>query len=464
MLSFATEFPVETASIDLFRDAIGAWLDGSPHMQISSKDLPKLTGVDAPKIEHLAEVLECLHFSSGQRHSASYRHTKRDNGVDWITTISFDSDETDALVSVRTERQSSQPKPFLPEAKKPFVIRNLLQILTGGMDGELRVQDEARILDNSDIPMVTRLLNGDADHHLPLVYISHPFSDYHYIDSEKLGKQLGGLAHVLVEPSREFSRSIQNEVFSSNPYGGYVGIYFSSDQMLRVSPYDYDDEKFLRLDIFSQVRQALLNRRQMPRCSWVNTQALIAREAFERLKDAGSEDIDDYVSAFDAELAAKNSQLRDAEQEILRLKALSKAGVKSTESLSGLTINFGSEQELVDGEFLEIVLDVFHNQLSSLPDDSRRLHVIQEIVNSNKPKWVLRQKREEIKSNLKGYKSMDSRLRGALETFGFTITEDGKHYKLKYKGDERYCYTLAKTSSDHRSGMNAASHIGRSFL
>ena len=36
---------------------------------------------------------------------------------------------------------------------------------------------------------------------------------------------------------------------------------------------------------------------------------------------------------------------------------------------------------------------------------------------------------------------------------------DGDHYKLIYKGDPRYSFTLAKTSSDYRSKENLLSEI-----
>jgi len=49
----------------------------------------------------------------------------------------------------------------------------------------------------------------------------------------------------------------------------------------------------------------------------------------------------------------------------------------------------------------------------------------------------------------------------ALETLGFSISDDGKHYKLTYMGDERYVFALPKSGSDHRGGLNAASDIGK---
>lgn len=59
---------------------------------------------------------------------------------------------------------------------------------------------------------------------------------------------------------------------------------------------------------------------------------------------------------------------------------------------------------------------------------------------------------------------MDAKLRRGLEDFGFLIEDGGKHYKIIFQGDERYTFTLPKSGSDHRGGLNAASDIARLLL
>ena len=67
-------------------------------------------------------------------------------------------------------------------------------------------------------------------------------------------------------------------------------------------------------------------------------------------------------------------------------------------------------------------------------------------------------------TKLRGYKTMSSSLRRYLEGIGFIITEDGKHYRLTYRGDARYHTTLSKTASDYREGDNIALQIIRDML
>jgi len=56
---------------------------------------------------------------------------------------------------------------------------------------------------------------------------------------------------------------------------------------------------------------------------------------------------------------------------------------------------------------------------------------------------------------------MDSKVKRALEEMGFEITDDGKHYKLTYEDDDRYTFTLPRSGSDRRGGLNAASDIAK---
>ena len=48
-----------------------------------------------------------------------------------------------------------------------------------------------------------------------------------------------------------------------------------------------------------------------------------------------------------------------------------------------------------------------------------------------------------------------------LRALGFEIEDGSKHYKLKFHGNEKYCYALSKTPSDHRAGKNLFSDINK---
>ena len=96
-----------------------------------------------------------------------------------------------------------------------------------------------------------------------------------------------------------------------------------------------------------------------------------------------------------------------------------------------------------------------------VPRDSRREHVLKAVLNALPAAGIERAQRETLKDLLRGYKNMDNKTRKGLENIGFSIEEEGKHYKLVFQDDNRYTFTLPKSGSDHRGGLNAANDISK---
>ena len=61
----------------------------------------------------------------------------------------------------------------------------------------------------------------------------------------------------------------------------------------------------------------------------------------------------------------------------------------------------------------------------------------------------------------KDYKTLSGIMRQELKDIGFEITDDGKHYRLTYYGDDRYKTTIAKTGSDWREEKNKPVNISK---
>ena len=127
-------------------------------------------------------------------------------------------------------------------------------------------------------------------------------------------------------------------------------------------------------------------------------------------------------------------------------------------------IYYGDEEEFYQDEIKEILLDVLADALKNTDDKTRRSDVLKDVLNSNNFQKLSSRRRDEIKGLLKDYKTMPSTLRQKLQKFGFEITEEGKHYRLTYYGDNRYKTTLAKTGSDCHGGRNSAAAIIKDML
>ena len=64
----------------------------------------------------------------------------------------------------------------------------------------------------------------------------------------------------------------------------------------------------------------------------------------------------------------------------------------------------GDESEFYEGEIREIILEVLEDYKRNLKPDTRREHVVNDILENNDYKQLQAKRREQIKVALKGYK------------------------------------------------------------
>ncbi len=465
MLSFATEFPVEAdrTTVD-FLQAMVTWISGPPHTGLSAEMLRDLLQKDEAHVENGKEKVQSLLATSPDVDLAGIRYSRHDNDLEWLTTVVFSRTSSDAWVGVRVECESQHAAARLPSAKKPVVVRTVLESLGGAADGPLPIRDTAHILTNTDIDLAAKLIRGDAGCRLPIVYVSARFQGGYILDVNRLAADLSGMAHVVVEPNRPFSVRLQLEVDSENVYGGTIGIYWPEGGGRRAFFLggDYSTPGHLAGAIKDEVRAALLNRRPIARCTWAYVRETASRQAILSLKASGSKAIDEYVEKFDQEIEAKNQRLEEAESEIQRLRNELRVYEARAGTASGGLLRLGRERDLYPNEVLGILLDAIEDAATRVQHDSRRQHVLRSILEANRlEENPLEGRREQLKRLLRGTSTIDGKLRRELEDMGFSISEDGKHFKLVFQGDDRYTFTLPKSGSDWRGGLNAASDIGR---
>jgi hypothetical protein len=420
----------------------------SPHTRFSAAELGNLAEASEWKQQKEGARISSLRASSSSEEAISVELSLTSDHIEWTTVIVFSYQEADAWIGIRTARESSRPISILPPARKPIIVREILKRFGGATDGALTVKEEPHRLGNNDIRLATRIISGEARCYLPVIYISVGFDGGYTVDANSLAHDLSGMAHVVVEPNRPFSRRLQIEVGSENVYGGTVGIYWPQSGGRRsffLGPV-FDDPQEVKRAIIDEVRTALLNRRPLTRCALSSVQEALSRQKYNELKSSGSRELEKYVELFDVEIKAKSDQLEDAEREIDRLKAEIRRVEEQVGVRNMVMLQAGAEQELYAGELTEIVRDALNAEVSRVQRDSRREHILNAILNSTPTDDILSSKREELKGVLRDYRHMDNRTRRSLEAFGFAIGEDGKHYKL----------TLERTTDTHLHFPRAA--------
>lgn len=459
MLSFFAEFPLRSGTpADVLR-SVAVWLKGSPHRVLPNEDLDSLASGQKEKIESSNQSVEVIRIDSNDE-AIGARHTSFDNGIIYSTTIVSRIIDEITWVSIGTDRASISPQISLKEARKPHIVKLLLRDLGGGLDGEIWVSDKAHLISESDENMAIRLLNGDSENHLPVIYLSRSFHGFLACDPDALARHLGGLAHVIVEPSRSFSRSIQIPTNSRNAYGGAVGIYLPTGQRSLILP-DNQDEWQVRRAASEVVREALLTRLPMRGFSWAGIEAEKSRRNIEALKGAGSTDLDAFVREFDAENQALRDQTEALSSEISKLKAeLHSLNAASSQGQLGGAKKF-AVQDFFPGESDQFLREAIESAANNALEGSRRRDVLFEFLNSITPSDEIDKRRHALKQAISNSEDLDAKTEKILKDLGFSITSSGKHHKLVYFSDPRYTLTMAKTASDWRAGKNMAGEILR---
>jgi hypothetical protein len=467
MANFSTEFPIAPKNtVEAVVRLACEWITGSPHTRIQESDLQDLPINGERTVTVGDEQVSLAHAHAKDFEIGGMRYVRTEDGLQWTTSIVTLKTADKQLLSLQVVCEAMNTAARLPPPKKPYFIRQALSELGGGADGEIPVTDQPFRLGENEASIAAALILGTAKNTLPIVYVSAGFREGHLVNPDELAKFVSGMAHVVVEPSRAFSFKVKGLTEAKNVFGGTVGVYWPNSHAR--NSYFLDDAtpnpRAVQLEVAKDIRIALSNRRQVTLCTWANLKEAVARNRFEQLKSVGSTELQEYVEAFDADLAAKQARVNEAEEEIARLNAeIRRLSASTPSSASGL-IQRGAEQDMYQHEIVDIIIDALTDANRVAREGSRRQHVLEDLINANPASGARQALEEEIKTLLKTYQDMDAKTRNALARLGFDLTEEGKHYKAVFQGDGRYTFSLSKTSSDHRAGKNLASDINNTLF
>lgn len=468
MLVWATEFPARRgAVVEDLRTIAKDWLVGSPHgswqeADFADEPLNEITEYEVGA--HKALVARAAVDGQewyGMRHSWTENEQRT-----WVTEIVGHQGADRMLVSIRVDCNLLAPGLDLPTAKKPYIVRLAVERLGGALDGGLAVSDKPVELEEVDVEVASKIILGELDNTLPVVYVSTRRHQGPYVDAGELAKWLSGMAHVVVEPSRMFSFQVARTAQGANAYGGAVGIYWPRGiaRQIRFLPRQYSSRYAMQQDIAAKVRGALTQIQPTSTSTWAHVREIVSRLRLESLKDSGSASVDDWVEAFSAESAAKDERIHDLQSELNRLRGdlwrLQRASYSEGEGL----LRRGEEDEYYAGEIRDTILSALERARNSVRTDGRRQHLVDDLLQANDRSGFEDEFEEELKGALSTMTTFGGEQRATLEKLGFSVEEGGKHVKAVFRGDSRYTFTISKTSSDHRAGKNLVGQIRQTLF
>lgn len=466
LIAFSTVFPLNhDATADKFSELAKTWLEGSPHSSLAGLLPSSDSGIDDWEVSDTDEHVEAHKIVDGDTTLFGLRYTRDEaSGMRWITEVHYAGTPDGNSAAVNLYVDSDSTALWLPKARKPYIVKQLVSHFGEGEDGDFLVTDRPYYLNPNQIEFAASIVEGNCRNTLPIVYVSAFGDEKRSVDPRRLAQWLSGIAHVVVEPDRHFSFRLAVEVDHRNTYGGAVGIYWPDrDVRSLVLPREFEfDPKAIANKISKVIRDRAV-RLRIPRIlTWANLKESRARIQLDKLRQSGSQDLNEYIESFDQELEAKEQSLAEAENEVRRLEAEVRSLRARTKPLEGQPLLVrGIESDLYEDECLCLAVDALKQAIGSSAEGSRRYHVLSSLISANPVEDHTTEYADTIKRLLSTYQSMEPATAHDLEELGFEISSDGKHHKLIFRGDSRYQVSMSKTSSDHRAGKNLVSEINR---
>lgn len=399
------------------------------------------------------------------------RYEKKEaDGAIWDTDFILNTGER--KISIRLDRTYTNDA-AMEDLKfaTPYFVHFLIE---GGYlekDGLLSIDDRPYRIEEKTISILADIVNRKTKYGYPVIYVSRQFNDYTPVDVGKLSKRLKGVAHVLYEEDVALNTKIRTACHDQNDYRGNIGVYYPNGKYKRYMCHDGHNSRIVMAERIAKAVMNYANSQAVePLYTWqgVNTAIMLATLERQKKRADDSEaayqkaenEISAYADTFDQDTEKLKKRIEELERDNISLRG-ENLGLRSklAQQEREPVICLGEEDELYPGEIREMVLDAVEHDLKKSPTGSRRADVYQDLLDNNIRENIPAKKRGEIKVLLKDYKTMDGATRRKLEQLGFTITSEGKHYRLTYYNDDRYNTTIAKTGSDWRGGKNDSSEI-----
>lgn len=476
MLPFSTEFPViPNYNRAAFVAEVIAWIRGMQDQTVLSEDTD--AELDGPNVylrsKTTGEELRIRELSAGDGWAAiGMRHDlPDDSGRLWRTECVLKrgaADDGQDLVRLRTQCIATAPGAWLESPRKPYLIKALLKNGWGGVDQGLNVSDQPIWLKGTDIAIAKSVTLGEAAKWLPTVYVSAIGNGSWLLSQqeiEKLAYDLGGIAHVIVEPDRFFSFDLRDETGARNAYGGTVGLSVPGQGIARRYYLGWRIQN--GADLAAMVKSAASTlRSQMPAIGWdwteLQEQALRAERERHRNRLTAAESERLYLD----EIENLQDRIRQLEQQLSTNLAASLGTDEAEFSIHNLVQLIGPE--VYPGEISDRLRFAAKTTLlvaEQIGLDARSKAILQRVVKRLPTSPALTELSQDLTRATKDPRRVANELISLLARHGYSEKSDNKHIRLEarkgYVGLDSI--TLPKTPGENRGLKNLRKQIERTL-
>lgn len=467
MITYSTKFPInDRYSKDNFVNMVIRWNQGSKHDRFENmvwdgssfcvewkEDKKILSIIDYDKIGVIASRL-----------------AKEDEHGMWKTDFLLNYSQ--GYLTIRVTLETTEfTTDFFPSYYPPFFVKKVIYEGFAGADNGFQVSQGTHHIDLDNIEVLKGIVERRIECKLPAVIVSRTTDGELPMELGELAFRLQGVAHVLEEEENGIFDSIEF-IEDDDKKSGKIYIVFPNHnmktKMLNLSGEKVDNPDLIisRIinEIYGYTNQILRN--SIDTWEGLETENL-HRQNIDLLSNQQAilEENDELYEVFEEQLKKTEQNNDELNKQIQKLTVENQALRMKLASLDKVpALYLGEERDFYTGEIREIVLEILSEYQRNYLSDTRRDHIINDLIENNDYEQLPAKRREQIKKILKGYRTLNGSLRNELESLGFIISDDGKHYKWTYYGDHRYVETVSKTCSDSRAGLNIASSIDNLML
>lgn len=460
MIGFNTVLPLpQDTSVEHFLNICRIWQQRSPHTTLAFDGQPIQNGL---KYESDQEVMEFVHVTRSEGVYCGVRHIRKDDDGEWRTDVVGLKTADDFKVAIVSSRSHFNISTYSQIPLTPYIV-NLLIRETGPMfDDGIRIDAEPKEVTEENAAELAALINCEKRNFMPVIYVSKPFFGGTYLtDPRRLAQKLAGLAHVYFELDTKVSPMLRELTDGKNAYNGSIGIYWQNHKFKRFALQDTDET--ISVKIQNYVKTILNTRKTPDECRWSYVQHLKYQRAIDQYREGEAENTELIEYAMQ-ENQALQEQVRSLEAENYYLRERQQMLFSSDLDEQKPLIFKGAEAELFANEQAELVLEIIEEKLRSGSCSIRIRNMLESILDANERTTNKEAFLSQMKNVLTESGGLSSQGKRKLVKLGFELSEEGKHYKIKIKGDVRYPHPISKTPSDVRSAENNFAQFKKRFF
>lgn len=466
MLVFSTRLPLkDTVTQEECLHIFTEWITESPHYPIDNitYDISSYTDFEVTK-ENI--TFSIRHIKSEKMELLASRFENREENAVWYNDSIFlcEGGVKSLLIQLNCNRTNYRTQ--LPRIHKPYIVRKFVESGYCRDDAGIPVCDTPIVMDEKYYDICVKVMRGEYENTMPIVYISCDYMGEYAISSEYLARQLSGVAHVFVEKNREIALKLREDTEGNNVHTGYVGIYFPGTKLCQKHGIEYyRDDREMGSEIINSVWSALINRLDSSVYNWNQIIAIQSRQKMSEWQDISAKDkqqLSEYMDNFDAENESLRQQIAELNKQVYSLHAQLDAfrSSKKEANVESRFYNIGEEPNLYDSERNDLLYSILSQVQSKFDVNSRGYIIIQSLLEANPYVGECSRIMSEVRNVFSGDGKLTSAKKSQLKSAGFSVQEEGPHYKVIFH-DERYMFTVSKSPSDHREGKNMISDISK---